>query len=81
MKKHRQRAFCMVRRTTAVFFMLIFLAGSMDLSAVVKAAAEVRVYITEGTLNHAINRTMTVGEERSGWGIELAPSCYTETGR
>lgn len=80
MKKHRQRAFCMVRRTTAVFFMLIFLAGSMDLSAVVKAA-EVRVYITEGTLNHVINRTMTVGEERSGWGIELAPSCYTETGR
>lgn len=32
---------------------------------------EVKVFITEGTLGHALNRSMTVGEVRAGWGIEL----------
>lgn len=32
---------------------------------------EVKVFITEGTLGHALNRSMTVGEVRKGWGIEL----------
>lgn len=32
---------------------------------------EVKVFITEGTLGHALNRSMTVGEVRTGWGIEL----------
>ncbi|MCH5265227.1 MAG: Ig-like domain-containing protein [Lachnospiraceae bacterium] len=36
-----------------------------------QAATEVTVYITEGILNHAVNRTMSVGETRAGWGIEL----------
>lgn len=39
----------------------------------IKADAGVKVYIVqkEGTLNHAEHRTMTVGETRSGWEIEL----------
>ncbi len=32
---------------------------------------EVKVFITEGTLGHALNRSMKVGEVRAGWGIEL----------
>lgn len=32
---------------------------------------KVKVFITEGTLGHALNRSMTVGEVRAGWGIEL----------
>ena len=52
-------------------YLLAFFFSVSLLCPEAHAAVEVKVYITEGTLNHAINRTMSVGETRTGWGIEL----------
>lgn len=60
-----------LKRGVALF---LILALGIPLSCgkeAVKAAEKVEVYITEGALNHALNRTMTVGETREGWKIEL----------
>lgn len=62
----------MKRKREAVLLCILALLfcvyGSKD---IIYAETQTKVYITEGTLNHALNRTMSVGEMRSGWKIEL----------
>lgn len=59
------------REIVCVILMLSILFGVAGRQDHVKAAENVIVQITEGTLGHAINRTMSVGEERTGWKIGL----------
>ena len=59
------------REIMCVILMISVLFGVTGRKEHVKAAENVTVQITEGTLGHAINRTMAVGEERTGWKIGL----------
>ena len=64
----------MWKRVICYFIIVSFLTGMGQYTPdVVKADTGVKVYIVqkEGTLNHAEHRTMTVGETRDGWKIEL----------
>lgn len=60
------------KRWNAVLLLFMFLIGMFPIMPIQAAeTTEVKVFITEGTLGHALNRSMTVGETRAGWGIEL----------
>ena len=64
----------MWKRVICYFIIVLFVTGMGQYTPdVVKADTGVKVYIVqkEGTLNHAEHRTMTVGETRDGWKIEL----------
>ncbi len=64
----------MWKRVICYFIIVLFVTGMGQYTPdVVKADTAVKVYIVqkEGTLNHAEHRTMTVGETRDGWNIEL----------
>lgn len=59
------------KKIISVVFILTLLCGTFYQPYGAYADTALTVYITEGTLNHALNRTMKVGEMRSGWKIEL----------
>ena len=64
----------MLKRMMSYIVLMAFVFSAGQLSPdVIKADTAVTLYITqkEGTLNHAEHRTMTVGETRDGWEIEL----------
>lgn len=59
------------KRVVILLWILGLLCSAYGRKDLTHAATQTKVYITEGTLNHALNRTMNVGEKRSGWEIEL----------
>lgn len=59
-------------RWKSVLLLFALIIGMFPMMPIRAAeTTEVKVFITEGTLGHALNRSMTVGEVREGWGIEL----------
>lgn len=59
------------KKVVVMLFILAVLCSVYGWTDDIRAETQTKVYITEGTLNHALNRTMSVGEMRSGWEIEL----------
>lgn len=63
-----------IRKSVSYLVLIALLLGTgQTIPKAVKADTAVTVHITqqEGNLNHAEHRTMTVGETREGWEIEL----------
>lgn len=59
------------KRLVVMLWLLAMLCSVCRRTDTVRAETQTKVYITEGALNHALNRTMNAGEMRVGWKIEL----------
>lgn len=59
------------KKVVVMLFILAVLCSVCGQTDAICAETQTKVYITEGTLNHALNRTMNIGEKRTGWKIEL----------